>query len=307
MGGGAAKEANKEARLAREAEEKRQAEIRAGTQRINSIFDGGVTATNPLAAGSIFDPATPYYLEDGTAWTPTAPATVAATPQNTRPAATKFAAGDTGGAVQKSSPGSTKFVAGVTAPQTANDEFNELLKAGKLYGGTTKQGGFGEDFFNGRRDAFMNYATPQLEDQYGNAQKDLTFSLARSGQLDSSSRASQFGELTKMYDLNKQQVASQALDYSNQARTQIEDARADLIRTLNATGDATGAATSAITRASALSQQPAFSPIGSLFSDFTSALGTQAAQERAAAASGGAYKSRYNTGLFGKSGSVQVS
>jgi hypothetical protein len=165
---------------------------------------------------------------------------------------------------------------------------------------------FNDDFFNGRRDAFMNYATPQLEDQYGKASKELTFALARGGNLDSSARGQKLGELQKLYDVNKQKVADDALSSSTQARTAVEDARGNLIATLNATGDAQGAANSALTRASVLSQPTAYSPLGQLFTDFTSSLGIQAAQERAAAASGGSYSPRYDTGLFGNAGRVTV-
>ncbi len=160
-------------------------------------------------------------------------------------------------------------------------------------------GQFDDAFFRGRRDAFTAYATPQLEDQYTDAQKELAFSLDRSGLTDSSARGQQVGKLQKLYDTNKRNVADQALSYETQARTGVEDARAGLVATLNATGDAEGAATSALARAQALSAPPAYSPLGQLFTDFTGGLGIQAAQERAAAASGGGYASRYNTGLFG--------
>lgn len=165
---------------------------------------------------------------------------------------------------------------------------------------------FNDDFFTGRREAFMGYATPQLEDQYAKTNNDLTFSLARSGMLDSSVRGQKFGELQRLYDTNKQQLADQALQEETSARTAVEDARANLITTLNATGDAEGAANSALTRASALSRPNAFSPLSNLFGNFTNTLGIQAAQERAAAASGGAYAPRYNTGLFGGSQSVRT-
>lgn len=173
---------------------------------------------------------------------------------------------------------------------------------------STFDGQFNDDYFNGRTQAFNDYATPQLEEQYGKAKKALTFALARDGGLDSSNRASREGELQQAYDTAKRGVADQALSYGNQSRSQIEEARASLISSLNASGDASQAATGAINRAQALSQPTAFSPIGQLFGDFTSSLGTQAAAERASAATGGAlYKSPYDTGLFSSSGSVRNS
>lgn len=167
---------------------------------------------------------------------------------------------------------------------------------------------FDDGFFDGRQKAFMDYASPQLEDQYGDAQKQLTFALTRNGTLDSSIRGEKTGELQKAYDLNKQQIADQALASSTEARNATEDARANLIATLNATGDATGAANAALARSSALSKPAAYSPLTNLFADFTSTLGTQAALERANYYSGGSTGSRYNTGLFAPStGAVKVS
>lgn len=168
-------------------------------------------------------------------------------------------------------------------------------------------GQFDDDYFNGRREAYTNYANPQLEQQYGDAQKELTFALARGGNLNSSVRGQQAGTLQQKFDLNKQMVADQALASESEARNAVEDSRANLIAMLNATGDATGAANSALARSSALSKPAAFSPLSNLFADFTSTLGTQAALERANYYSGGQTGARYSTGLFTpNAGAVQV-
>ncbi len=159
-------------------------------------------------------------------------------------------------------------------------------------------GQFDDNFFADRRNAFLDFATPQLEDQYSDAQKELTFALTRGGLLDSSVRGQQAGKLQTQYDLNKQQVADQALASETDARNATEDARANLIAMLNSTGDAQGAANMAVNRASALSQPTPFSPLTNLFSSFTQGLGTQAALERANFYSGGQTGGRYNTGLF---------
>lgn len=166
-------------------------------------------------------------------------------------------------------------------------------------------GQFDDGFYGGRREAYMDFATPQLEDQFQKATEALTFALARSGNLDSSSRSDQMGELAKLYDTNRQQITDQALDYETQARDSVEGARSDLTRTLNATGDAEAAANSALSRASILSRTPAFSPIGDLFAKFTQGLGTQAAYERAGAIDP-RFGGRYDTGLFGSPASSAV-
>jgi len=184
--------------------------------------------------------------------------------------------------------------------------FSEMAASGQLFGGTKTLTGFNPDFFSGRKQSFLDYANPQLDDQYGDAQRELTFALDRAGLLDSSARATKAAELQKKYDLNKQQIADQALSYETQAKSAVEDARSNLIATLNATGDAQGAANSAITRASVLSQPAAYSPLSQLFADFTSTLGTQAALEKANYYSGGQTGARYTTGLFAPSSNAVV-
>lgn len=294
---------------ARADEQARQAKIREGTAAVNKIFDGGKTATGKIGGGAAYDPNATYYNEDGSVWTPTAfsdavrrglytgkgwSGTVNQGTNNPYAGTGKL------GADAVYQPGAKYYNADGSAwTDTTGAQFNAARAKGLFSGMADAPGQFNDEFFNKRQQAYLDYATPQLDDQYADAQKALAFSLARSGNSDSSVRAEKLGELQKLYDTNKQQVADQARAYSNQSRTAVEDARTNLIQTLNATGDAQGAANSALARASALASPDAYSPLGQLFSTFTSALGQQAALERASAYSGGAVKPRYNTGLFG--------
>lgn len=267
MGGkSASKAASREAAQARADEQARQDRIRAGTNHINAIFDGGTYGTGAVGANATYDPSKTYYNADGSVWTPPA-------------------SGAGGGLL------------GIQSGGSGGSSWEDAVKKG-LYTGTATGAGFNDEHFRGRRQAFLDYANPQLADQYGDAQKELTFALTRSGLLDSSARGQKAGELQKQYDLNAQQIADQALASEGEARTAVEDARAGLIATLNATGDATQAANSALARSSALSQPAAYSPLSNLFSGFLSTLGTQAALERANAYSGGMTPLRYATGLF---------
>lgn len=188
---------------------------------------------------------------------------------------------------------------------------DEQARQGRVREGTKRideifAGQFNDPFYQQRRQNYLDYATPQLNDQYQDAEKKLVFDLARNGTLQSSIRGARMSELQKLYDTNKQQIGDQALSYENQARNSIEGARSNLVTTLNSTGDAEGAASSALSRAQVLSAPDTYSPLTDLFGKFTGALGTQAAQERAAALSGGSYKPAYNTGLFGNTGRVTV-
>ncbi|MCJ2040282.1 hypothetical protein MKK55_15220 [Methylobacterium sp. J-059] len=166
-------------------------------------------------------------------------------------------------------------------------------------------GQFDDAFFDKQRQNYLNFALPQLDDQYGKAQRDLTFSLARDGNLNSSAQAYQNGQLQKAYDTNRTTIADQGQTYANQARGNVEDARANLITTLNATGDASGAANSALARSAALSQPVGYSAIGDAFGAITGGLASQAQLNRAQALATG--KPITAATLFGTSGAVRNS
>lgn len=180
----------------------------------------------------------------------------------------------------------------------------EAARQAAISGGTqqvdnTFNSQFTPDFYNQISQGYLNYAKPQLQSQYDDAQKQLIYSLGRSGTLDSSVRTSKEADLNKLFQTNEQSLADEANSYANNARNSVESARSGLLSNLQSTGDATGAANSAVSQAQALSAQPAYSPLSDLFSTFTGTLGTQLAQEKAAALSGGAYSTPFSTGLFG--------
>lgn len=187
----------------------------------------------------------------------------------------------------------------------------EQQRQARIREGTTRvnsifDGQFNEGFFGKQKQNYIDYAMPQVDDQKAKASKELLFSMDRAGQTEGSARADLSGELQKRYELQNQKVRDDALNFGTQARTNVEGARTDLIGMLNATGDAEGAAKSAIARSAALSQPGNYSPLSNLFADFTGALNTQAAAERAHYY-GGAPRPALGTGLFApRTGSVAV-
>lgn len=290
--GGKGGGSNKEAKRARQEEEARQRRIREGTARINEIFDGGWAPAGQVGRGASYDPNQTYYTSGGEQWRPDASLFPR---QAVAPQSNPFMPGGmfTGtGRWEDSQPQQTPMperhdpVLGMMIQQrmpqtaTAQQQFSDALSGG-LYTGREQTRGFDDQFFQDRRQAYLDYATPQLEQQYGDAQRDLTFALARGGLLDSSARGSRAADLQQLYDLNTQQVSDQALNYETEARNAIEDARSSLIQQLNVTGDVQGAVNAARARSQALSQPPAFSPLSNLFSSFTEGLGNRMAHERA--------------------------
>jgi hypothetical protein len=287
------KSGGNEAAQARQDEQERQARIRAGTQRVNTIFDGGTYGTGALGADAAYDPNTTYYRADGSVWTP---------PTTGNDPISKLKSFGDGVAGMATGNGGISGLFG--SGGNSARAFKDAMKDG-LFTGTAKRDGFNDGFFDKQRDNYINYAMPQVDEQRGKANREMTFALSRSGQLEGSTRADLSGELQKRYELQSQKVKDDGLAFSTQTRNNVEGARTDLIGMLNATGDAEGAAKSAISRAAALSQPAAYSPLTNMFADFTGALGTQAAAERAFAYGGP--RPTYNTGLFApRSGAVSV-
>jgi hypothetical protein len=189
----------------------------------------------------------------------------------------------------------------------AEEERQAQIRAGTEKVNTTFDKSFTPAFFGKQSKAYSDFATPQLNEQYKDAGSELTFDLARRGLTDSSIRADKSADLSELYTLNKQDITGKARAAATEARGGVEDARNDLITTLQATGDAAGAGKAALSRAKVLSQPEAYSPLEDLFLKFTSGLSTQAALEKSYAAGSGV-KPRFNMGIYNPSSSaVKVS
>ena len=69
---------------------------------------------------------------------------------------------------------------------------DEAARQGRITDGTNRIndtfGQFNDNYYNGIKQGYLEYANPQLSDQYNTARKALTFSLDCSGMLDSSTR-----------------------------------------------------------------------------------------------------------------------
>lgn len=174
-----------------------------------------------------------------------------------------------------------------TAATTAEAARQAAITQGTSAINSTFDGQFTPAYFDSQAKAYTDYAEPQLTDQFDDAQRQLTYALDRAGNLNSSTANFQGSQLQKLYDTNDQAIKDQAVAQEGQDKSAVDTARENLINSLDSSGDATGAANSATSQAAALSTPPAYSPLTNLFSDFTSQLGTAAAQAKAYAYSSG--------------------
>jgi hypothetical protein len=126
---------------------------------------------------------------------------------------------------------------------------------------------FNPDYYTGYRNAYTGYYTPQVADQYAQAQDQLTAALAGNGTLESSAGAQALANLAKR---NTDQVATiqQQADAAVTAQQQAVSAqKTTLYNQANAGVDPTQVAGNATAQTTALAAPQSYTPIGNVFSD----------------------------------------
>jgi hypothetical protein len=166
---------------------------------------------------------------------------------------------------------------------------------------------FDDNFYKGRKQAYTNFAMPQVNDQYRQSGNQLAYSLARSGLGQSSESARQGAVLQRDNAMARQQIADAATGEAQKARQSVEDSRYNLVNQLQATSDPQMAASNAMRQANSLAMQTGFSPLANLFQNTTGVL---AAANQAGAYSGGpgmgAYKDYFGFGKPSTTGNRTV-
>lgn len=135
---------------------------------------------------------------------------------------------------------------------------------------------FDPTFYQKRADDYSNWATPQMQQQYDDAAKNLTYALARQyGTLDTSEAASRQARLAQAKTLAEGNIADQAQSYADTAKNNVENERTALVNQLQATADPSQASSEALRQAGILTNQSqAYSPLQDLFSNVMQGLGT---------------------------------
>lgn len=136
--------------------------------------------------------------------------------------------------------------------------------------------GYDEAYHNRMRDAYLASATPQIEDAYEKARRELAFSLARAGQSVSTTATQRYADLGKDFRLKQQETASSAQDLVGQSKRNVATARRtaeDLLYSSNPTAPEQ-AAREALSQANALASSgtPNYSPMGVLFQNASAGL-----------------------------------
>jgi len=252
-------------------EQLRQTRIRTGMDQLRAIFDGGRAGAN---AASSFDPNTTYYDSKGNVvYSPGS--LPAAPPAPTRPGA--YFSYAQGGFVDAN--GNQIGISGYSTPTgpSAREQAIQALKdkasMGQLFTGTQEYKGFQPSFYDKQKQAYLDYANPQLQEQMGKARRNLTFALSRAGTLSSSIAARNQADLGKSYARQQRQIASRAQDVANQARSGVSQQRDQLTRTLQATADPSAVTDQIGGIMQTLRSTPNFQPLAPVLQDAGAGIG----------------------------------
>jgi hypothetical protein len=271
---------------ARQANIQRNARLNYGKNLVQSIFEGTPSGASLLDLSSIgssgappgVDPRISAAMNWGYAH-PSAQVNAALADLQTREGGAKqsLANGYSWGQLPDTG-GATAY--GIYDPSgnlvTSANSLSDLA-ASKIYLGgdpNAKTGGFGDDFYNKYRQSILDYYNPQEGDQYNTARSDLSASLARSGQLQSSTATYDIGKLAKQDALNRAQIASQADTQTGSLRTTISQDEQSALNQLYSTEDPSVAANTAGNMVAAANlTKPLLNPAGALFQPISVGVG----------------------------------
>lgn len=171
-----------------------------------------------------------------------------------------------------------------SAQEAADARAREDERQGRIREGSARVdqtfSGFDDGFYGNRRKSFLDFYSPQVDDQYKKAQESLTFALAEAGLLNSTVAADKRGDLTKAYDTQRASINSRAEADVNSLKGRVQGEKSSLVSMLNATGDAERASNEALSRTSQIYKEiPEFSPLGDLFGGIGTGIGAVAQRQ----------------------------
>lgn len=121
-------------------------------------------------------------------------------------------------------------------------------------------------FFDRYRQGITDYYKPQIQSQYGDAKKNLTFQLADAGTLRSSAAADATADLAKQNDNALLSMNSKADSALGDLRNQIQSNKDMAVNQLMSTEDPSMAMNTALNAVQGVTtSKPDLSPLGALF------------------------------------------
>jgi hypothetical protein len=183
------------------ANQQRTARLNYGSNLIQNMFEGTPTGATPLDLSSI----TPANLSSGA--------------QNKR---TSLSNGYSWGALPDTGGAQAYGIYDASGNLVTSADSIADLAASKInVGGDPNKttGGFTDDFYNKYRQSIMDYYLPQEGKQYADARSSLAYSLARAGQLESSTATKDIADLSSQDAINRAQTPRPARFARTSSRT----------------------------------------------------------------------------------------
>jgi len=131
---------------------------------------------------------------------------------------------------------------------------------------------YDQDFYDQTSDAYMDYAQPQLEDQYAEGLKQLQYALARGGRFNSSTEVDRKAGAAEDLAFQQQELASKALQAATGQQQAVADAKEKMIRLNEVNANPDLAASLSNSQAGLLNQPPKFDPLINVFGKITEGL-----------------------------------
>jgi hypothetical protein len=129
-----------------------------------------------------------------------------------------------------------------------------------------RTGGINDEFYNKYKQSILDYYTPQVAEQYADAQKELTYRLARAGTLKSSAATENTADLAKQEKLNTGKVKTQADTAAGALKTRVAQEEQNAINQLYATENPDVAANTALASIRDITAEtPDLTPLGEIF------------------------------------------
>ena len=152
-------------------------------------------------------------------------------------------------------------------------------------------GTYDDDFYDKRRQSYLDYANPQVQQDYEDAMGDLMAALAASGRTRSSQAAKRKAKGQELMDRAQADVNMKAEGHVGDLKSALAQTKQDMYNQASTLADVDATTNLAIGQFQAASKPPVYNPLTDMFADLTAGLATQADLERR-------NQARFNTGLF---------
>lgn len=183
-----------------------------------------------------------------------------------------------------------------TVQQNAAEDQRKAAIASGRAAVDTSLGAFDDNYFSNIAKTVQDYYSPQIDKQFGDANEQLTYDIARKGQLKSQSAIERKAELQGKYDLERANIGTKAANAAQQARDSVQSTKNVLYGLAENSADPAAVNTQLGSETARLrAYQPDLTPLGQVFSDYVTPAINSVGLGLSAEANG--YKG-FNTGIF---------